>query len=384
MSKLKKAVIISPFFRNGYEIRTKYIINYFQDLGYSTLVLTSDFDHREKKYIQIDKPNVKAIHAKPYYKNLSFARIASHIDFAKRVIKLVEDINPELLYVSGPPNYLYYVAGKYKKNHINCETIYEIGDMWPETMPISQRSKKILAPIFSLWSYYRNSSLPYADAVVYECSLFKQKLSKYRKNKKNYTIYLCKENVVDFKLPLEVPKEELGIAYVGTINNIIDIDLIVDFLDKLNRKRNIRLDVIGSGEKKVEMLDRIKQSGINVNDYGVIYDDAEKGKILRNCQFGLNIMKPSVMVGATMKSLEYFHWGLGIINNISADTWDIVNNYKCGVNISKKNIDEVAENVANLSPNNILDIRKMSRKVYLTFFDERIIKKQFMDIFHNE
>ena len=64
--------------------------------------------------------------------------------------------------------------------------------------------------------------------------------------------------------------------------------------------------------------------------YGAIYDDQEKQKILSQCHFGLNIMKPSVCVGLTMKSLDYFRHGLPIINSIPEDSEMLVRTKNIG------------------------------------------------------
>ena len=66
----------------------------------------------------------------------------------------------------------------------------------------------------------------------------------------------------------------------------------------------------------------------------MIYDDVEKEKLLLTCHFGLNIMKPQVCVGVTLKSLEYFSCGLPVINSIPRDTENFVNEYQAGFNVS--------------------------------------------------
>ena len=40
-----------------------------------------------------------------------------------------------------------------------------------------------------------------------------------------------------------------------------------------------------------------------------------------------------------MKSIDYFSYGLPLINNIKGDTWEIVNDKGYGINIHKDNID---------------------------------------------
>ena len=90
-------------------------------------------------------------------------------------------------------------------------------------------------------------------------------------------------------------------------------------------------------------------------------------------------MKGSVVVGLTMKSLEYFHWGLGIINNIPADTYNIIHNSGCGYNIEKNNIDNIAHILSQLTIKDIINLKNASRNVYEKFFSnvkfEREIEK---------
>lgn len=44
-------------------------------------------------------------------------------------------------------------------------------------------------------------------------------------------------------------------------------------------------------------------------------------------------MKESVVVGFTMKSLDYLRNGLLLLNNIHNDTWQLVEKYDIGINV---------------------------------------------------
>ena len=72
---------------------------------------------------------------------------------------------------------------------------------------------------------------------------------------------------------------------------------------------------------------------VTFENYGEIYEEEEKASIIQTCHFALNIMKHTVVVGATMKLLEYAANGIPIVNNIAGDTVDIIENYKCGYNV---------------------------------------------------
>lgn len=52
-------------------------------------------------------------------------------------------------------------------------------------------------------------------------------------------------------------------------------------------------------------------------------------------------MKDSVMVGLTMKSMDYMCGGLPMINTIKGDTSKICDEYSVGYNLSKNSINEI-------------------------------------------
>lgn len=51
-------------------------------------------------------------------------------------------------------------------------------------------------------------------------------------------------------------------------------------------------------------------------DHKELYDFQRKQEVFDQCNYGFNVMKPSVVVGLTMKSLDYMCAGLPIINTI--------------------------------------------------------------------
>lgn len=374
-----KAVIVTPFDNYSYEVRIKYIEKYLKELGYECTIISSDFDHRNKKKYNNSRENLTLIHVPGYKKNLSFSRIYSHYYFSKKVYEKLKEIKPDFIYGSIPPNFLVKYISKYKRKNRNVKLYYEVGDLWPETLPISEKLKKICSPILGIWSKLRNKNIGYADGVIYECDLFKNLISKYHPKTKSKTIYLCKKDYFDNYQIEPTNSTDIDFAYIGSINNIIDIDLIVNFLDKLNANKNVKLHIIGDGENKEKLVSLCKLKKINCIDYGIVYDNAKKYEILKNCSFGFNIMKNSVVVGATMKSLEYFHWGLALINNISGDTKELVEKEKCGFNINSNNIDEIVEKLLQCD---IIDMKKNSRNVYEKLFSEKSLGDKFLEFWN--
>ena len=372
-----KVYIISYHDSHDYNTRIKYLEKFLSSKGYDTTTVISDFNHIDKcKYI-ISRPNTYSIHVTPYFKNLSIARIRSYVGFAKTCVKFISEKNDVgLVYLLAPPNIIIRDFAKLKQK-MKYKYIVEIGDMWPESIPISNNYKKLGAPAFNIWKYIRDESINSADYVITECDLFMQKLRINGLSVPCKRVYFCKDSLYSDNVNFE-SIEPVRLCYIGSINNIIDIEYIGRLVGQLVKKREVCVEIIGKGENEKILCDTITRAGAKCNFHGAIYDDLKKYSIASKCHFALNIMKVTVFVGMTMKSLDYFSIGLPIINNIVGDTWDVVNQYKCGIN--GKVPEEVAEIVSTLTVDEFKRYRKAACNIHETLFSISKYEDQMSEI----
>lgn len=378
---MNKAIIVSCFDNYSYNVRMKYVEEQLTLKGYTCNLITSDFDHRDKCTYETDRNNVILINVPKYKTNLSIKRIYSHYIFSKNVLSKLCELNPNLIYVCAPPNFLFYFVSKYA-NKGKAKIIYDIGDMWPESLPFGKKLEFLFFPILKVWAFLRNHYINYCDGIICECNLFKNKLINKSNQKKITTIYLCKEDVyLNKELKLDIKK--LKFLYLGSINNIIDIDLIVRILVEVRKFREVEFYIIGNGEKKNELIEKCKKNNINYHFMGSIFNENKKQKIVNKCHFAFNIMKDSVFVGATMKSLEYFYYGMIVINSIPADTAELIDEYCSGFNVNDKNYKSVAIKIAEMQENDFFKMKKNSRKLFNDNFSKNIFLKKFNDFLDN-
>ena len=354
-SKLAYQAVIPKGVRRGIDVvivncfetlehRVELLRRYFMKNGKRVHVITSDWEHFHKRTRTQCPEGYELLHVRPYNKNLSVDRLMSHHYFAQQVQERLEEIHPKLIWTFVPPNSLAECTAIYKVNHPKVKLVMDLMDMWPETMPIS-RFKTM--PPFSNWRRLRDGWVGYADAVVTECDLFQKPLKGKCPPEKMHTLYLARD-WTDASGVVNPPADRTALCYLGSINNIIDIGCIEKIIRSIGGP--VDLHIIGDGEKRKALIDTATAAGANVIFYGKVYDRAEKQKIMDQCHAGLNIMKKSVFVGLTMKSMDYFECGIPIINNIKGDTWRLVNDYEIGINIT----DEVsisAEQIAHLQEN---------------------------------
>ena len=169
--------------------------------------------------------------------------------------------------------------------------------------------------------------------------------------------------------------EEFSFCYLGSINNIIDIDLIVYFLCTCAKVRKVKLHIIGGGEKKALLIEQLRQNSILVIDHGYIFEQEKKQEILDQCQYGFNVMKDSVMVGLTMKSMDYMCGGLPMINTIKGDTAKICDEYSVGYNLTKDSISEIVSLLEKETIDENRQKREMIKKIFMKNFSQEAFNK---------
>lgn len=280
---------------------------------------------------------------------------------------------PDVIVALIPPNFLAHYGAKYKKKHPNVNLVFDIFDLWPETFP-SGKAKKLLAPAFAIWAAIRDRNLGAADFVVTECEMFRQRLGLRPETSK--AIWLC-EKPLEMEKPEPVLREDrLELCYLGAINNIISIPDICALITQLTQRKPVTLHIIGKGERQQEFVDEARTAGAEVIFHGAIYDEAEKLAIMNQCHFGLNIMKSSVCVGLTMKSVDYFRFGLPIINNIPADTQELVEQNGIGIQLG----DGCVQKLLALTVEDCLAMRTRVDRLFTESFAQSKILAQYRAI----
>lgn len=360
----KKAVLVSCF--DWYEQRLIYVEDYLHQCGFEVLIVLSDFDHLYKvvntKFS--DKENVSYIHVPRYEKNLSVRRILSHYFFSKKVCDIIALIEPDLVYCLVPPNFLVKDVGKLKCKK-GFRLVFDIIDMWPESFP---KGNTNLLP-FRIWKNIRNKYIDLADDVVLECNHYKNSFKKLVHEKKLHVFYLLKPHLKNIEFEVFDDKK-IYLAYLGSINNLIDIKNIIMLIEKLKKIRPVVLKIIGDGESKEEFITEAGAAGAEVEHFGKIFEDEKKNKILGKCHFGLNIYKTNTNIGLTIKSIDYFQMGLPILNSIPGDTEKLVEKYGIGINLK-----DISEQKLNEYINDIENNKRKVNKVFDRFFDEKNIDK---------
>lgn len=353
-----KAVVLTCYESN--EERMKLVIHSLKLEGFEVVSYTSNFSHIRKEYRNNIPEGMIALDAKAYKKNLSVSRLYSHNKFAKDVFKRVREDNPDLLYVIAPANSLVKEAYKYKQE-TDVKLIIDIIDMWPESLPVSSKIKSLFP--FELWKSYRSKYINCADRLITECNLYHEILKDEYKGEINTLYWARNQKSVRYGLNLE---DNLSLLYIGSINNIINTDLMVKLVENYGKK--VVMHIIGDGENKEEMIDKLNKV-CEVIYHGPVYDIDKKKEIFSKCHAGLNLYKNDLYIGLTVKSIDYFNFGLPVINNIIGDTSEFIRKYNVGINVDEKSIMDFG----------VLKKMRMNNENIYKLYEENFMSDVFID-----
>lgn len=368
-----KAVVICGF--DTYEPRAHLVKKYFEKIGFEVSLIFSNFRHTSKKFRSNSEQisSTTFIETNQYTKNLSISRLVSHYIFAKKAFKRVRNEEPDLIYVMIPPNSLAKQSRIYRKNHKNVKIIFDLMDLWPETMPMSRFESN---PVFSVWRGLRDKNLSCANLILTECDLYRHVLTKQLYGLNVATLHLAKNDPL-FPLIQVREVDTLHLCYLGSINNIIDIPAICLLVNAIQNLKPVTVHIIGAGESCSLFIDSLEKSGAKVIYEGVVYAPIDKQAIFDRCHFGLNIMKESTVVGLTIKSIDYFHAGLPLINSIPSDTQKLILEKNAGFQYDRDNVESLARTICELTRDDIQKMRENAREVFSKQFSIDAFEENF-------
>ncbi len=399
--------------------RAEAVARYLEHNGYTAVRVFADFDHRTKQNFDPEKTDCadefhRYVHLKPYKSNLSVSRLFHIRRFANDVRQFLEADEKEwdLLYFLLPAN-TFAAVGAELKDKFHCRLIFDIIDLWPESLPLKRIS---WLPPIRHWAALRDRNLDKADLIFTECSMYQDRLqlqimanmppvktlywfkqetsSVVTKEDTQTACALNIENTSDVAWVTDTfnvsdgeerKNKKIHVLYLGAINHIIDIAGITEVLKVLHRQRDVVLDIIGDGESRAEFIASVEAAGITVDWHGTVFDEAEKQKIMRTCTAGINMMKQGVQAGLSMKSIDYMANGLPMINNLQGDIWELTETRNLGWNVpynfaSQTPKEQDRSSAAFLNMCDTIE-REAIRSVYEELFTEKAFEKALREGF---
>lgn len=302
-----------------------------------------DFDHGKKRYYEpgeAENERQVLLHVPAYKKNLSIARIWSHIMFAWRVRRYLNAMTeiPAAVYCTMPTSSSAYVCAKYcKKNGVKF--VIDVIDLWPDSLLPLIRGEKVIKALLWPWSYMTRYAYRQADILMGESVKYTQEAKKYNPKAAICPIYLGIDLAVVNKVKTEKPivmdkpDDEIWIAYAGSLGTSYDFKTLLDAVMSINGSYKYKLWFIGDGVKREEIADYISTNGLNAEITGFMPYEHLLG-YLSYCDIAVNIFRENTKVVYSYKFNDYVAMNCFVLNSLTGETAEMIDKYTIGRNFN--------------------------------------------------
>lgn len=366
-------------------------VNRFQHLArlltekeYNVELVTSSFSHRSKTKREpiLDSQvsfQATALYEPSYQKNVSLKRLVSHYVLGKNLNSYLEKRKkPDLIYIAVPSLDVAKTAIRYAKAN-NIKTVIDIQDIWPEAFQMIIKNKYLgqllFNPIFKQANYiYKN-----ADGIVAVSDTYKDMaLAIQEKKAPGLTVFLGSDlkrfdRVSNHPPIIEIPKDTINLAYVGTLGHSYDLTTVFEAMTLLKSRSPIEINfiVMGDGPLKQKFETYAKENNLSVTFTGRLPFD-QMVATLTKCDIAINSISQGAAQSIINKHSDYASAGLPVLNTQENQEYrSLVEDYQVGFNCINNDSQDFSEKLLLLIEDQSLR-EKFGR-------NHRLLAEQFFD-----
>ncbi len=302
----------------------------FAQAGCAVRLWTSDFSHaRKKKRVFVrDVPSPVALTllpTRPYAKNVCLARAFSHRALAatfRREARLLLERDagerPDIVIASAPPLGL-CEAARAVARRVGATFVCDIQDAWPETF-----SRLLPRPLKGLTNLVFGSMTRAARKIYREADLVTGVSRAYAALSRRDDFFLAYHGIEGGdERPVGTFRTRFTrLVYIGNLGAGYDLETA---LDAVSRRRDVTLDIAGSGPKEAALRERARTLGIEkaVTFHGYL-DDGDLKKLLSSCDVGLIPMLDESGVGLPYKLADYLLAHLHVLSSLHGECGELL------------------------------------------------------------
>jgi glycosyltransferase involved in cell wall biosynthesis len=367
---------------------------------------------------------VRLVAVRPYAKNVSLARLASHRDFGRTFERLANESiasgqleRPDIIVASLPPLEGPEAAARLAKR-LDANLVVDLMDVWPETferlLPGPQWLRKALYPLlFGRMAKRRQALLDSADAVSSCARGYLDVIPEATRGDKPRHVCHLGAWLPEFESPprlideipdtTTVPTAEptgtdatvsaaptsastaapLACVYAGTLEAGQDLDTLLAAARLLSAQGvSATLHVAGTGrlEPSLRAAAQTIRGSCAVRVHGLL-NRGDYVHLLSECDVGLVLVKPESLVAVPYKVCDYAAAGLAIVNPLPGELEQFVSEYRAGLPYTAGNGDSLARAIATLAGDRrrLLDMRHGARRLAESEFDREKTYARFAD-----
>lgn len=317
-------------------------------------LITSSFQHEmkeQRKKQTFNYPFTVTIIDEPGYpRNICLKRFFSHHIWGKNVQKYLENrTKPGVVYCAVPslsgPN---TIAKYCERNHIPF--VIDIQDLWPEAFQMIVNIPIVSQIGFIPFTILANGIYRKADSICAVSDTYCQRALRINKKCKVGTTVYLGTNLETFdryageRPIMEKGKDEIWLAYCGTLGSSYDLMCVVDALAELNVPE-LQFVVMGDGPRLQEFEDYAKKKEIRAIFTGRLQYN-HMCSLLAACDITVNPITPCAAQSIINKHADYVAAGLPIVSTQENEEFrKLVDNYHMGFNCESSDAADLAEKI---------------------------------------
>lgn len=340
--------------------RTSYIAELLAREGFEVDLLTSTFQHWEKRRRDIAHPKyyelpyeVVFLEEPGYRYNVSPMRIHSENVFGRNLDEYLERFGKDydLIWCQIPPNNIAATAALFAKAQ-GIPFVVDINDLWPEAMKMVVNIPIVSDFVFS--DFVREAEIAYANATA-AVGTSHEYSNRCMQDIPHLTVYVggdiarFDEGVEEHGDSIEKGPDEFWVTYAGSLARSYDLPTLIKACALASpiigesTGKHLRLNIMGDGPRRTE-LEALAQDNPEASanftgyvDYQIMAAYLSKSDVLVN---SLIKTAPQSIVS---KIADYLSAGKPILNTgMSKELQSMCNDLDFGVNVPPENMIELA------------------------------------------
>jgi glycosyltransferase involved in cell wall biosynthesis len=380
--------------------------------GHDVIWWSATWSHRRKAIrtaplgIRDDEGfTVRLVAVRPYERNISLARLASHRDFGRNFGRLATEgvasgqlERPDMIIASMPPLDSPDAARRLA-HRLDAALVIDVQDLWPETiervLPGPAFLRKIAAPLLlGRMRRQRQEALAAADGVSTTTHTYLDAIrSEIPADTPTHVCYLgsypqefpAAPSVVN-AVPLlggDAAAVPLQCVYAGSLEVGQDLETLLAAARLLSaRGVAATLHVAGTGtlEPLVRRAAESQQGSCLIEPHGLL-GRHDYVKLLASCEVGLVLVKPESLVALPNKACDYAAAGLALVNSLPGELQALLDDRGAGVAYRAGDPTSLAAVIASLAADRsrLKLMRAAARQLAAAEFDRERIYPLFAD-----
>lgn len=344
---------------------------------------------------QTEQQNFSMVWLKvPRYKSArSKKRILNWFLFAWQLLRLkhiIKDTPDAILYSS--PSLLPCIAAERLARYYQCRLIFEVRDIWPLTfMEVGGYSAR--HPFIRFLQYIEDRAYRNADCIVSNLKYAAAHIETRSKQKKPFTwipngISLTEMGAGAGTTHYDELKSEHSfiVGYTGTVGLANALHTLIDAAQLLRQHRNIRFLIVGSGQEKQSLMERVRAEQLE----NVTFMDPVAKSNIQNvlaifdvCYIGLR-KDPLFRFGVSPNKLfDYFYAARPVLYAIDSGDYRPVAAAGAGIEIEPEDAQALAHAIQTLytmSPQQRQAMGNNGRKTVLEQYEYSQLTEKLLQV----